>query len=362
MPTLTIDSYIGQWGYSKQVVKNFLDENKNKDVTIVVSSLGGDYDHALTIHNLIAKHGKVTIEFEGFNASSATIIPLGAKKTKAASNSFYLIHKVASWVDIFGSLNEDDLQDAIDNLEKEKNENEKMTLVLAQMYIKKTGNSLQDTFSLMKENTWLTADEAKELGYIDEVYEPVTKTNFLQNKAAMALIAGNGMPSPKRTETKINTNTNKSNETKIDEEKLASSLFNKIASFFKTQKTNTVKELIALCSFLDIASIEVDEEKGAYINKKQLTSLNDKLNKFAELETQLNETKTAEEEAETAKTNAENELKTANEKIAELKKDPAAKGAVAQTEGDDPKKSTIKTAAKGENLSADIEAVKQEYL
>jgi ATP-dependent protease ClpP protease subunit len=162
-PTLNITGNIGQWGYSKTVVQNFLAENKDKEVTICVSSLGGDFDHALSIHNQIAKHGKVTIDFEGFNASSATIMSLGAKKITASKNSFYFIHKVSSWVDLWGSMNEDELQSTIDKLTKEKKENEKMTLVLAQMYIHKTSCSLQDTFKLMKEEAWMTADEACKL-------------------------------------------------------------------------------------------------------------------------------------------------------------------------------------------------------
>ena len=375
MITLDISGYIGNWGYSRNYVKNFLKENKGKAVTLNVSSLGGEFAHALGIDNDIAEHGNVTINYTAFNASSATLLSLNAKHIKAASNSFYLIHKVMSWIDEWGYMNEDDLEDIIAKLEKEKKENEKMTLVLAKMYAKKSGKSINDVLNLMKEETWLTAQEAKEWGFIDEVYEPSEKVNHLNNKVAMAIMNANGMPIPKRQHEQNTTDTNTDSQ-QLDEDSLVAKLIKGLGNAFnfnsnnKSQKNMTEKKkLAALFSLLAIASIELDEEKGGYMNEEQLTTINDKLAKFAEMENQLQAAKdsqaTAEANLETANaTIAERDETIAanNITIAELKEEPGTTGAKAPTSGDDKPVNKSKTVAKGENLGEDITAVANEYL
>lgn len=176
-----------------------------------LSSLGGDLDHALNIHDQIAEHKNVTVEFTGFNASSSTIIALKANKTKISKNSYYLIHKVMSWIDEFGYVNEDDLESLIAKLEKDKNENAKITLNVAQMYSDKSGKSTQEILSLMKEETWLTADEALEWGFVDEVFEPANKTNLFDDKQLVARIAAIGLPNPDRKLNSIYTMTENKN-------------------------------------------------------------------------------------------------------------------------------------------------------
>lgn len=102
-----------------------------------VSSLGGSVDDALDIRQQFLDHGNVTCYLYGYVASAATILATGAKKTCMSRYAFYLIHKVSNWVDAWGNYNADQIQQLIDDLKANKLENDKMDLVLANLYANK---------------------------------------------------------------------------------------------------------------------------------------------------------------------------------------------------------------------------------
>ncbi|SHE57460.1 Clp protease ClpP [Dysgonomonas macrotermitis] len=194
---IDIDGYIGDWTGSKKAIKNILANYKGKPVTARVNSLGGDVNHALDISAQFEEHGNITVDLFSFNASAATVLTLGANKVRAHVDSLYLIHKAMSWVDEWGYMNEDDIQAVIDQLTKEKKENEKVTLVIARKYANKSGKSITEILNLMKEQTWLTSQEAKEWGFVDEVFgkHESTKLNSVEMKARFNTI---GLPIPER--------------------------------------------------------------------------------------------------------------------------------------------------------------------
>ncbi len=196
---LDIDGFIGEWGYSKTFVKNFLKDAGKDPVTITISSLGGDIDHAISIYDQFIAHGEVTVTLSAFNASAATLLSLGAKRVIMNSNSFYLIHKALTFVDTWGNLNEDDIDTLIANLTKDKDELEKVTLVLAKMYAKKCGSlgkTTAEILTLMKQETWLTAEEALAWGFVDEIGEPLVNENILNNRRLVTMLNYSELPVP----------------------------------------------------------------------------------------------------------------------------------------------------------------------
>ncbi|MFK5856585.1 MAG: Clp protease ClpP [Bacteroidota bacterium] len=235
---IIIDSYIGPGYYSKKYVRAMLNNAKGKDVTAKISSLGGDLNHAVDIHDQFAEHGKVTVEYTGFNASSGTIVSLGAFRIKISRNSYYLIHKVSSWIDEYGYKNEDDLEKLISDLSKEKDENKKITLNVAKMYIDRTGKTIKEIIDLMKKETWLTADEALEWGFVDEIYDPKNKVNFLENKRMVAMINAAGYPVPERKSQKSNTMSDKKNDFAKDEKSFSAWLKEKFGISPKEKENN----------------------------------------------------------------------------------------------------------------------------
>ena len=192
---IIIDGYIGPYQFSQQYIRNELNGHSNDVVTVKISSLGGSVSHALNIYDQFTEHGNITANLSSFVASSGTIIALGAKRTIMNENSFYLIHKLMNWMDEWGYKNEDDIEALIAKLEKEKQQLAKMTLQVAKMYAKKSGKSLKEITDLMKEETWLTAEEAKSWGFVDEIYTPEETVNFLDTKM-VAMITASGYPIP----------------------------------------------------------------------------------------------------------------------------------------------------------------------
>ena len=61
------------------------------------------------MYNQISRHGNVDIVFVGPSASAATFLGLGAKSRKIIENCFFLAHKAAIPVDVYGTYNADDL-------------------------------------------------------------------------------------------------------------------------------------------------------------------------------------------------------------------------------------------------------------
>ena len=162
--TIVIDGPIGQYSFSKQFIRNELTGHLKNTVLVKISSLGGSVDDALNIYDQFVEHGNVTAELSAFVASSATLISLGAKTVRMNENSFYLIHKAMNWVDEWGSMNEDEIDLLIARLETQKQQLAKITLQLAKMYVKKTGKTLDEIISLMKQETWLTRSEERRVG------------------------------------------------------------------------------------------------------------------------------------------------------------------------------------------------------
>lgn len=182
---LTIDAFIGPWAYSKQYVRNVLAPLKGRHVDVKISSLGGNLDHGLDIRQQFIDHGDVTVYLSGFVASAATVIAMGAKRVVMSKYAMFLVHKCSNFIDAWGSYNADQMQQLINELEANKKENDKIDVVLANMYADKCGKKVSDILNILKEGRWLTADEALSLGFIDEIAEPEGKEQKLNFTSEM---------------------------------------------------------------------------------------------------------------------------------------------------------------------------------
>lgn len=166
----TIDDYIG--GYPSNA-KNIASQLKSLDGSaahVKVSSLGGSVMDALDIRRQFVEHGDVTVYLMGGVASAATILALGAKTIKMESNSFFLVHKCLSYVDAFGYYNADDLEQIISDMQASQEQNEKIDSVIANLYANKCGKSIDEILDVLKKGQWLSAQEALEYGFVDELF------------------------------------------------------------------------------------------------------------------------------------------------------------------------------------------------
>lgn len=303
---IIIDGYIGQYGFSKQFIRNELSGNEKNPVTAQISSLGGAVDHALNIYDQFIAHGNVTAELSAFVASSATIIALGAKTIRMNENSFFLIHKAMNWVDEWGTMNEDEIEELINKLEKQKQQLAKVTLQIAKMYVKRTGQTLEAILDLMKQEIWLTAEEALEKGFIDEIYAPEAIQNYLDNSQMVAMITASGYPAPARKSEIKTPDAKKPNEV---EDSFVEKLYNKFVARFKAENSNSqnitsMNKFELLNTVLDVESLESVDNQVSF-NEEQLqaveTELSTRAQKVVELQANV---VTANTERDTAVTNA----------------------------------------------------------
>ena len=275
--TIVIDGPIGQYSFSKQFMRNELSGQSKNPVLIKISSLGGSVDDALNIYDQFIEHGNVTAELSAFVASSATLISLGAKTVRMNENSFYLIHKAMNWVDEWGSMNEDEIDALIAKLEIQKQQLAKVTLQLAKMYVRKTGKTLDEITGLMKQQTWLTAEEAKNWGFVDEVFVPEVAVNYLENLQMVAMISSSGYPDPPRQQSQ-----KPPPIIQLDEESFFDRIWNRFSSKQKEENVPNIKKTEMKTQFLNVNKVLKVEnlestEEGVFLNETQLAEIENRL-------------------------------------------------------------------------------------
>ncbi|MBR4553081.1 MAG: Clp protease ClpP [Bacteroidaceae bacterium] len=165
---------------SAAYVRQELAKCKDKPCEVYISSLGGDVNTALQIRQLFIEHGNVTANLHGFVASAATIVATGAKQIKMGEFALFMIHKCSTWQDEWGQMNADDIAAAISRLTSAKNALDSIDHVIGSIYAQRTGQSVSTLAEMMKDETWLTAEDAKAQGFIDDIIpdeQPASLTN-----------------------------------------------------------------------------------------------------------------------------------------------------------------------------------------
>ena len=133
-------------------------------LTLRINSYGGDVFHAVAIHNALKDHGDVEVRIDGICASAATIIALGGSRILMPENARFMIHDPTTL--LFGYY---DLQ----GIDKIKRGLESVQKSIRGIYREKTKLEDEKIQKLIEEETWMSASEAKDLGFIDEIIEPV---------------------------------------------------------------------------------------------------------------------------------------------------------------------------------------------
>ena len=166
---LTLKGFVGGWDFDSDYIDYVLNKKKDSPVCVLIDSLGGYTNTGLSVSSAFRNHGNVSVTFRGMNASAATIAALGAKHVAMEEDALYLIHKCSVTVFEWASMNEEELKEHIEKLEHTRQNSMKIDVAVARAYAKRTGKTTDELLHLMSKELWLTADEAKEYGFIDEV-------------------------------------------------------------------------------------------------------------------------------------------------------------------------------------------------
>ena len=193
---LHLKGFVGGCDFDRNYVDYVLAKNAGKPVLVLIDSLGGSLATALSIASSFRNHGDVTVHFVGMNASAATIASLGAKHITMDASAMYLAHKCSAEFFQWAQLNADQLAGQIATLEQLKTDLEKMDANVAAMYSRKCKKDASALLALMKVGGWLTAKEALDWGFVDEITNAEEDTAPVLTDAVASAMASVGMPVP----------------------------------------------------------------------------------------------------------------------------------------------------------------------
>jgi ATP-dependent Clp protease protease subunit len=147
-------------------VRSKINDAKGEEINLVISSGGGSVTEGMGIADLIANYpNETTATGIGLVASIATVVLLSADKVKMTENAFLMIHR--PWSYTMG--NADELEATAELLDKM--EAKLLDIYTASVYKRKgkqkdLSNKITE---MMAAETWMTAQEALEFGFIDEI-------------------------------------------------------------------------------------------------------------------------------------------------------------------------------------------------
>lgn len=164
---LSIHDEIGMWGVSARDFIRDLKARTEPNIEVSINSPGGSLFDAVAIFNALRTSGKnITTQVAAIAASAASYILQAGDKRTAPSNAFVMVHNPI--MGVYG--NAEEMADALDILTK-VGESMRAT------YQARSGMSdEQMTEVFAGEGTYLTAQEALDLGLLDEVTPAVAVT------------------------------------------------------------------------------------------------------------------------------------------------------------------------------------------
>lgn len=153
------------WGdeVTPTYIKEELDKLKDVDsIMLYVNSPGGSVFAGVAIYNELKRFNKpITSYIDGVAASIASLIVLAADKVVMPFNAMMMIHN--PWTCVCGDASE--LRDIAERLDKVTES------VLIETYRVKTGITKAKLKKMLDDETWLSAEEAVELGFADVLEE-----------------------------------------------------------------------------------------------------------------------------------------------------------------------------------------------
>lgn len=181
--TIHLDGVVG-WGITASSVRDAM-SLQTGDVYIEMSSPGGYITDGIAIMNILRnyKKGKTSARVS-FAASMMTQIAMACDEVGIYDNGIFMIHNAQGGV--YGDHNEQ---------RKQADLQERMSNMIAQAYVKKTGLSLEVIKKMMDENTYLFGQEAVDLGFADylietdEVKDKVVAMTFADELLAKGMLA-----------------------------------------------------------------------------------------------------------------------------------------------------------------------------
>lgn len=183
---IVADDVTAEWwgGVSAQTLVPQIRAIKGGTIHLRINSPGGDVFAAQAICQAMRDSpAHIVAHIDGYAASAVTVIASAADEVKAAAGAMYMIH--CGWTMAVG--NAEEMRSTAGLLDK-------VDATICAQYAKKTGKNEADIMTMMKAETWFTADEAVAEGFIDAI------SDSPKVKAQWDLTAYQNAPAPEPEE------------------------------------------------------------------------------------------------------------------------------------------------------------------
>lgn len=172
------DKWIYEWfGFAATCPKDVhtvIQEANGEDLEVEINSGGGDVVAGNEIYTALRRYkGNVTIIISGMAASAASYIAT-ARRCEISPVGIFMIHNVSGGAR--GDYHE---------MDKESKILQTINRSIAMAYIDKTKMNLDDLLDLMDKESWLTAEEALNYGFVDAIIESQEKSQTTSQNSAL---------------------------------------------------------------------------------------------------------------------------------------------------------------------------------
>lgn len=219
-----------------------LQSNKNKPLELLINSPGGSVFDGVAMAALIKRHEATTTSTGlGFVASIASVILLAADRVRLNKDAFLMIHN--AWTYTAGEA--EDLRKDADLLDKISDQ-------ISEVYVAQVaknkkliegdrGKTKKQIKKMMKNETWLTAEEALAFGLIDEISDLNETLNPLTEEEVNGILNKYGQSAPKQFLNSLRMITEETTPAAAATE--SSNFWDKLKAFFKSnpEKIQEVK-------------------------------------------------------------------------------------------------------------------------
>lgn len=156
------------WTVTSAEMVTQIREAAGRRIVLGINSLGGDVFEAQAIYAALVRHGmnNVVARIDGIAASAASWIAMAAGEVVMAEGAWLMIHSphASAW-----ALNSDDL-------DRLKEQLDKIESSMISAYARKSGMGDDDVRTLLRAETWMTAEEAQEKGFCDRIEKDAETT------------------------------------------------------------------------------------------------------------------------------------------------------------------------------------------
>lgn len=172
---------------SANAIKRKLSNVKDGDIHLYINSFGGSVFDGISIYNQLKRHSsKVIVHVDGIAASAASLIAMAGDEIIMPANSMLMVHRASTFA--WGNR---------EVFEQQLNALDKIDQSVTNTYMNRFIGERSEMEELLKNETWLTAEECKAFGLCDEISEETEepseeqssediKNNLLQKYAASA--------------------------------------------------------------------------------------------------------------------------------------------------------------------------------